>query len=81
MTDPIIRTAPEIDTATYRAVSGLRANLTKITSSQDGKVGLAIALEAHDPDTISAIKELIGVQQGEVFISIDGTQPQAQGDA
>lgn len=81
MHEPTIRTADASEALRFPAVTGLRANLTKITSGNDGKVSLSIALEAHDPETIEAIKELIQVQQGDVYLSVEGVQAELQFDA
>ena len=58
----------------FIAVDDLACRLKKITTTDEGKVAIAIELEAQDDDTLEQIRDLIRVQQGEVRLSIAGVQ-------
>ncbi len=60
--------------SSYPAVEDLRCRLKKITTTDEGAVALAIELQVQDDDELNQIRDLIRVQQGEVRISIAGTQ-------
>jgi hypothetical protein len=55
-------------------VSGLSCRMKRITTTDDGKIAIGIELDATDPETLESIRELIRVQQGEVFLSVEGVQ-------
>jgi len=52
----------------------LEARLRKITTTDEGKVSLAIELEATDADTLEQIRDLIRIQQQRAVLSIHGVQ-------
>jgi len=58
----------------FIAVDDLACRLKKITTTDEGKVAIAVELEAQDDDTLEQIRDLIRVQQGEVRLSIAGVQ-------
>ena len=72
--------AEAADVIRVAAVNDLRCRLKKITTTDEGKIAIAIELEAQDPDTLEQIRDLIRVQQGEVELSITGMQLQGELD-
>lgn len=54
--------------------NAVTSRLKKITTTDEGAVALAIELQVQDDDELNQIRDLIRVQQGEVRISIAGTQ-------
>jgi hypothetical protein len=55
-------------------VERLRCRLKKITTTDEGIVSLAVEVQIADNDELEQIRDLIRVQQGEVLLSIAGTQ-------
>lgn len=54
----------------------LACRLKKFTSTDDGKVSLAIELEATDDETLEQLRALLQIQQGQIEIDIAGIQGQ-----
>jgi hypothetical protein len=76
MQERIYRTSSGDDAliSTFPAVEDLRCRLKMITTTDEGAVALAIELQVQDDDELNEIRDRICVQQGEVRISIAGTQ-------
>jgi hypothetical protein len=56
------------------AVDDLACRLKKITASGEGKVAIAVELEAHDDHTPEQIRDLIRARRGEMWLSIAGVR-------
>ena len=76
MQEGTYRTSSDDDAliSTFPVVEELRCGLKKITTTDEGAVALAIELQVQDDDELNEIRDLTRVQQGEVRISIAGTQ-------
>lgn len=55
-------------------VRELDCRLKRFTSTDEGKIALAIELDARDEETLAQLRSLIEVQQGDLRISIAGLQ-------
>jgi len=78
MPEPYYQTASD-DTATiaaFPAVRDLRCWVKKVTTTDEGKVALAIELQIEDDRQLEQVRDLIRLQQQQVAISISGVQGQ-----
>lgn len=50
----------------------LPCNLTKVTSTNDGRVTLTISIQANTPEMIAEMKGLLSLQRGECVLSLKG---------
>jgi hypothetical protein len=78
MPEAYFQTASD-DTAavtSFPAVHNLRCRVKKITTTDEGAVGIAIELQIEDDRQLEQVRDLIRVQQSEVTITISGVQGQ-----
>jgi hypothetical protein len=54
------------------SVSGLICRIKKLTSTDDGKLTMAIEATATDDEALERVRDLILIQQGEVMLSLAG---------
>lgn len=57
-------------------VRDLACRLKRFTSTDEGKIALAIELDANDEASINDLKALLEVQQGQILLSVAGIQGQ-----
>lgn len=69
-------TGADTDALMTTVVRRLACRLKRFVSTDDGKIALAIELEATDEDTLEQLRHLLEVQQGQIEIDIAGIQGQ-----
>lgn len=69
-------TGTDTDAMMTTVVRDLACRLKRFTSTDEGKIALAIELEATDEATIEQLRALLEVQQGQIRIDVAGVQGQ-----
>ena len=72
----IFTTARDADSLMVTVVRDLPCRLKRFTSTDEGKIALAIELEATDDQTLEQLRALLEVQQGQIQLSVAGIQGQ-----
>ena len=72
----IFTTARDGDSLMVTVVRDLPCRLKRFTSTDEGKIALAIELEATDDETLEQLRALLEVQQGQIQLSVAGIQGQ-----
>lgn len=53
-------------------VAGLVCDVKKITTTNEGKLSMAIEATATDNEALERVRDLISIQQGEVMLTLEG---------
>lgn len=59
-------------------VAGLICDVKKITTTNEGKLSMAIEATATDNEALERVRNLISIQQGEVMLTLEGVSADSE---